>query len=82
MRLAHRVDPRSTWLFTGKFDDVVPPACSAAFANAAKLDAAHHWVLPVGHYTAALLMPMILPKISDLMHGRPVRLPPAEREAQ
>ncbi len=26
LRLAHRVDPRRTWLFSGKYDDVVPPS--------------------------------------------------------
>jgi dienelactone hydrolase len=66
MRLAHRVNAATTWLFSGKFDEVVPPACSDAFADAAKLGA-NHLVLPVGHYTAALLFPIILPKISDLM---------------
>ena len=67
MRLAHRVDSQRTWLFTGKKDEVVPPACSRAFAAAAKLDAAHHIELPVGHYTAAILMPLILPRINELM---------------
>jgi hypothetical protein len=66
MRLAHRVDAGRTWLFSGKFDEVVPPACSHAFANAAKLGA-NHLVLPVGHYTAAIMFPMILPKITELM---------------
>jgi dienelactone hydrolase len=66
MRLAHRVDATSTWLFSGKFDEVVPPACSNAFAQAAKLGA-NHLILPVGHYTAALMFPMILPKVSELM---------------
>ena len=66
MRLAHRVDGARTWLFSGKFDEVVPPSCSLAFAQAAKLGA-NHLVLPVGHYTAALMFPMILPKITELM---------------
>ncbi len=77
MRLAHRVAPGRTWLFSGKMDEVVPPSCSLAFAKAAKLDAEHHIVLPVGHYTAALLLPAILTTISDLLHDRPrsVQLP-------
>ena len=77
MRLAHRVIPESTWLFSGKLDEVVPPACSLAFANAAKLNSEHHFILPAGHYTAALFLPTILTTISDLLHGRPrsMRLP-------
>jgi hypothetical protein len=70
MRLACRVDPARTWLFSGKFDDVVPPPCSLAFAKAAKLDTAHHWILPVGHYTAAVLLPAILPEMSSLMRRK------------
>jgi dienelactone hydrolase len=66
MRLAHRVNSARTWLFSGKFDEVVPPSCSLAFAEAAKLGA-NHLILPVGHYTAALMFPMILPKVSELM---------------
>ena len=66
MRLAHRVDATHTWLFSGKFDEVVPPSSSHAFADAAKLGG-NHLVLPVGHYSAALLFPMILPKICELM---------------
>jgi dienelactone hydrolase len=69
MRLAHRVDAASTWLFSGKFDEVVPPACSLAFAKAAKLGT-NHLILPVGHYSAALMFPMILPKVTELMRGK------------
>jgi dienelactone hydrolase len=67
LRLAHRVDPARTWLFSGKFDEVVPPASSAAFAKAAGLGLEHHYILPVGHYTAALLLPILLPRMSELM---------------
>jgi dienelactone hydrolase len=75
MRLAHRVDAARTWLFSGTMDEVVPPACSLAFAKAAKLDAAHHVEMPVGHYTAALLLPTILTNISDLLRGRAIGKP-------
>ena len=75
MRLAHRVVSDRTWLFSGKMDEVVPPACSLAFAKAAGLDAQHHFILPVGHYTAALFLPTILTVISDLLHGRPLSTP-------
>ena len=70
LRLAHRVDAARTWLFSGTMDEVVPPACSLAFAKAAKLTGGHHVELPVGHSTAALMLPAILTNIGDLLHGR------------
>lgn len=70
MRLAHRVDPARTWLFCGRFDDVVPPECSEAFAKAAKLRTENHFIFPVGHYSAALLLPAILPKVSEIMRQK------------
>jgi dienelactone hydrolase len=68
MRLAHRVDAGSTWLFSAKFDEVVPPKCSLAFAEAAGLQAVnHHYALPVGHYSAAVLLPAMMKRIGELM---------------
>ncbi len=81
MRLAHRVDPARTWLFSGKFDEVVPPRCSHAFASAAGLAGEHHRELPVGHYSAALLLPVILQQIGDLIGTPSAELPPAPRPA-
>ncbi len=68
MRLAHRVDAGNTWLFSGTKDEVVPPACSVAFAKAAKLNA-HHIELPVGHYTAVVMLPVILQQTADIIRG-------------
>ena len=68
MRLAHRVDAKNVWLFTGNKDEVVPPACSRAFATAAKLGN-HHIEMPCGHYTAAIIAPLLLPKINELMRA-------------
>jgi hypothetical protein len=69
LRLAHRIDPARTWLFSGVLDEVVPPSCSLAFAKAASLDAAHHIQLPVGHYTAAVMLPVILKQTADILNG-------------
>ena len=69
LRMAHRIDANTTWLFTGLKDEVVPPACSIAFATAGRLTKDHHIQLPVGHYTAAILMPLILPRINELMRA-------------
>jgi dienelactone hydrolase len=71
LRLAHRVQPQITWLYSGKYDDVVPPACSTAFAQAAKLPAEHHIELPVNHYTGIVLMPKVLAEMSAAMGIKP-----------
>lgn len=70
MRLAHRVDPATTWVYSGKFDDVVPPACTQAFVTAAKLSGDHHVIMPVGHYSAAVLLPALLPRLGEAMLGK------------
>ncbi|MHB0957068.1 MAG: alpha/beta hydrolase family protein [Pirellulaceae bacterium] len=69
MRLAHRINPVTTWLYSGKYDDVVPPACSHALAEAAKLPPAHHIVLPVDHYSGIVLLPKILLEMSQALIG-------------
>ena len=69
MRLARRIDPQTTWLYSGEFDDVVPPACSRALAAAAQLPAGHHIVLPVDHYSGVFLLPKIILEIHQAMMG-------------
>jgi dienelactone hydrolase len=67
LRLAHRIDPQTTWLYSGQFDDVVPPACAEALAEAARLPANHHIVLPVDHYSGIVLLPKILLEIQQAL---------------
>lgn len=67
LRLAHRIRPESTWLFSGKFDDVVPPECSHALAKAAGLPSEHHIEMPVDHYSGVILMPKVLLDIAKIM---------------
>jgi dienelactone hydrolase len=73
LRLAHRIDPQTTWLYSGQFDDVVPPACSQALAEAARLPAEHHIVLPVDHYSGIFLLPKILLEIHQAMVEPPTK---------
>jgi len=67
LTLAHRIDPQTTWLYSGEFDDVVPPACSQALAEAARLPPNHHIVLPVDHYSGIVLLPKILLEIRQAL---------------
>lgn len=71
LRLAHRAAPGNVWLFSASKDEVVPPACSAAFVKAARLPASHHAEYVAGHYTAAFFMPLIMRRISEVMLNLP-----------
>lgn len=67
LRLAHRMNPANTWLYTGKYDDVVPPQCSHALAEAAHLTDGHHVEMPVDHYSGAIYLPKIMAEIVEQM---------------
>ena len=56
-RVAHRLDPKRTWLFSGVHDTVVPMASALALAKAAKLPPKHHVKMPTNHYTGIVLLP-------------------------
>ncbi len=66
LRLAHRLDPRSTWLYSAVADTVVPAANARLLGEAAKLGAEHHLWYPGNHYTVVLQ----LPRVFEHMIGR------------
>jgi dienelactone hydrolase len=67
LRLAHRVQASTTWLYSGQYDNVVPPECSHAFAKAAQLPDGHHIVLSCDHYSGIVYMPQVLQQIHKRM---------------
>ncbi|MBL8812834.1 MAG: hypothetical protein JNM43_21895 [Planctomycetaceae bacterium] len=67
LRLAHRLHPESTWLYSGKYDDVVPPECSFALAKAASLPAGHHIEMPADHYSGVIFLPAVIAEIGQKM---------------
>ena len=71
LRLAHRVNPEQTWLFTGMFDEVVPPRNSEAFAAAAKLNDKHHIKMLANHYSGVVYLPVFLKQMRDLIDKGP-----------
>lgn len=71
LRVAHRLNPETTWLYSGKYDDVVPPACSVALADAVKLPRGHHIELPADHYSGAVFLPVILNEMKNHMVDSP-----------
>lgn len=67
LRLAHRFDPKRIWLFSGKYDDVVPPKSTKLLAEAAHLDASHHIEMLANHYSGILFMPIVTQQMHDIM---------------
>ncbi|MBL8854577.1 MAG: prolyl oligopeptidase family serine peptidase [Planctomycetaceae bacterium] len=71
LRLAHRVNANITWLYSGIHDDVVPPSCCQAWADAAQLAESHHIQMPVDHYSGVTYLPKILGEIVAIMLASP-----------
>lgn len=67
LRLAHRVNSARTWLYSGSFDNVVPPRNSTLFADAAQLAEDHHVKLLANHYSGIMFLPMISQQMSQHM---------------
>ncbi|MCU0709543.1 MAG: C45 family autoproteolytic acyltransferase/hydrolase [Pirellula sp.] len=67
LRLAHRVSPSKTWMFSGTHDTVVPPASSKAFVDAARLPDEQHVELPADHYSGIVFLPGVIRQIVDLV---------------
>ena len=67
LRLAHRIDPNRTWLFSGKYDDVVPPRSSQLFAEAARIAPSHHIEMLANHYSGIIYLPIVTQQMCDIM---------------
>ena len=67
LRLAHRVDPSRTWLFSGKYDDVVPPRSAQLFAEATRIDASHHVEMLANHYSGIIFLPIVTKQMCEIM---------------
>jgi len=65
IRVAHRLDPTRTWLYSAENDRVVPIENALALAEAAGLDEKHHVKVAAGHYTAIVHLPTILDHMVD-----------------
>lgn len=64
-RLAHRIDPQRTWLYSGKTDTVVPLRNANVLASAARLEKQHHILMSANHYSGIIYLPFVLRHISD-----------------
>jgi dienelactone hydrolase len=64
-RIAHRLDPQRTWLYSGTLDSVVPIENAVALAEAVPLDKEHHFKMFADHYTGIVFLPNVLKYIGD-----------------
>ena len=64
LRLAHRLDPQTTWMYSATRDQVVPPAHANKLAEAAKLTDDHHTQLWADHYTGIIYVPVVVDSIA------------------
>ncbi|MEM6459922.1 MAG: hypothetical protein AAF710_11090 [Planctomycetota bacterium] len=71
LRLAHRLDPDTTWMFNARDDVVIPPANARKLADAVGLDPSHHLWLAGNHYTSFLLLPGVLHTMCDTLDDTP-----------
>jgi hypothetical protein len=59
-RVAHRLNSRRTWLFSGNYDKVVPIENALILKEAAGLDDQHHIRMLADHYSGIIYLPSIL----------------------
>lgn len=64
-RIAHRLSPEKTWLYSGSFDRVVLPKFSNQLANAIGLTRDHHTCMLANHYSGVLFLPGVLAEIQQ-----------------
>ena len=64
-RLAHRLRPECTWLYSGEYDTVVPIDNAVSLASTAGLDPTHHIRLSADHYSGIVFLPFILRHIPE-----------------
>ena len=64
LRLAHRLDAKTTWMYSASRDQVVPPIHAFKLAEAAKLPDENRIQLWADHYTGIVYMPMVVESMS------------------
>lgn len=67
LRIAHRLDPECTWLFSATLDDVVLPRFSKQLAEVARLEEGHHQKMLATHYSGVIFLPGVLEYIRKVV---------------
>lgn len=71
LTLAHRLDPKKTWMFNAQQDTVIPEKNARLLAEAIGLAPEHHLWMPGNHYTAFALLPGVLGKMQQVIQHHP-----------
>jgi len=81
LRLAHRLSPETTWLYSATKDQVVPPIHADKLAAASHLTEDHHIRLWADHYTGIIYMPVVVDSMSKKIqeHSTPQQDPEIDR---
>ncbi|GAA4457077.1 hypothetical protein GCM10023156_33360 [Novipirellula rosea] len=67
MRIAHRLDPKHTWIYSADYDQVVPIQNAIALAQTAELDPSHHVRMLGNHYSGVVYIPFVIPKMAKVI---------------
>jgi transcriptional regulator GlxA family with amidase domain len=60
LRVAHRLNPETTWLYTATSDQIISNHNAALLAEAAHLPKTRHVQMAANHYTGVIYYPLIL----------------------
>lgn len=69
LRLAHRLNAARTWLFSARWDQVVPSLYSARLARSIGLSASHHRKFAGCHYSCVLSAPRMLSEMLQVVRA-------------
>lgn len=67
LRVCHRLNPEKTWLYSGRFDKVVPFDNAASLARNIGLTEPHHIKMPTNHYSGIVFLPQVLTHMQQQM---------------
>ncbi|HCS50770.1 hypothetical protein [Rubinisphaera sp.] len=68
-RFASGVQAEKVWLYSGKYDQVIPLENAISFAKAANLTPTHHILMPANHYSGIIYIPAIMQHIHEQMEA-------------
>lgn len=71
LRLAHRIDRKRLWIFSGLYDDVVPPRSSKLLADAVGIESSQHVQMHANHYSGIIFLPLVTNQIANVMQEPP-----------
>ena len=60
LRIAHRLDPQRTWLYSAVYDQVVDIKNAEALAKRIPLSPQHHVRMQANHYSGVVYIPLVL----------------------